>query len=576
MKKTAPGRLLSVLGAALVLVVSFVPRAFAAPGATGASFLKFTPSPRATGMGESHVSVVGDAYSTYWNPAGLAAVAVPELAATYNSSFEDVETQYVAAAWPLESGSTLGFGFTRLAVSPFQGYDSIGVRTKMVDSSAFSAGLSYGRVIYKDEIARPLLSAGAGLKYIGARLDNVSAGAFAADFGAVYTIRPASYWLKNIPAQEFRIALAARNIGTGLKYDKDSTPLPASVSLGASWQGHPRGDSSLIVSLDNIVQKGDGYFLALGTEFTAFQLLSLRAGFRTGQDIGSGIRAGVGFHISSIDLDYSMSPFGDLGNMHKFGLSMKFGSPKAPQAGAGRAVTGKLIAPKEKIEQLGTFAQDYLALAKKDIAERRYAPAMKNIGLAFNLDPALKGGEWGSREKRLGEIVNGLKLAEIPDKEKPLAARAEQPDTAADAISAYLEGAGLKSLLLAQAARGADIRGPAVFEELLTLISSLVNIPVRREEILPRAAMVALKLETAEKAFTSRDFKSAVHECEEALLLEEGNKLGWKRLGSAYFALGDTAGARRAYEKVLKLDPEDASVLKFMELQNWSVAPTEP
>jgi len=103
-----------------------------------------------------------------------------------------------------------------------------------------------------------------------------------------------------------------------------------------------------------------------------------------------------------------------------------------------------------------------------------------------------------------------------------------------------------------------------------------VNIPVRREEVLPKAALAALKLEQAEKAFSWKDFKSAVHECEEVLLLDEGNKLAWKRLGSAFFALGDMAGSRRAYERVLKLDPEDASVLKFMQLQNWSGAPAEP
>lgn len=561
-----------MLGAVMALVaLSSVP-AIAAPGNTGASFLRFSPNPRATGMGESHISVSEDAYSSYWNPAGLAAVELPEFAAMYNSSFENVDMQYLAAAWPLEYGSTLGFGLARFSVAPFQGYDSIGVRTRLVDSSGLSAGFSYGRAFLKDEIARPVLSAGAGLKYIGARLDNAAARTFAVDAGVIYSIRPASYWMRNIPAQEFRIALDARNIGPALKFDKDITPLPSAVSLGGSWHSHPGGNSSLIVSLDNVMQKGDGYYLALGTEFTAFQLLSMRAGFRTGQDIGSGLRAGVGFHLTFIDLDYSMSPFGELGNMHKFGLSMKFGRPKAQQPLAGetsRAEKARFVAPREKIEKLEMFAQDFLALAKKDIEERRYVSAVDNMGKAFNLEPGLRDGVWGAREKRLGAIVRGLKLSGIPAREKLFAPGPEQANTAAEAVSAYTEGGDMKSLLLAHAAYGANVRGDAMFEELLSLISGLVNIPIRRNEILPKTAMVKLKLEMAGNTFYAGDFKTAVHECEEVLLLDSENPLAWKRLGSAYFALGDTAEAKRAYEKVLKLDPEDSSVLKFIQLQNW-------
>jgi tetratricopeptide (TPR) repeat protein len=320
------------------------------------------------------------------------------------------------------------------------------------------------------------------------------------------------------------------------------------------------------------MQSGEGYYMALGTEFTAFQLLSLRAGLRTGQDIGAGIRAGVGFHFSYLDLDYSMSPFGDMGGMHKFGLTMRFGNSKARQPLAGeinRAEKARFIAPKEKVEKLELFARDFLALAQKDIEDRKYTSAMGDMKKAFNLEPSLRNGAWGGREKRLGEIVAGLKLAEIPAREKLFAPGPEQADTAAEAVNAYLEGGNLKALLLAHAAYGANIRGDAMFEELLSLISDLVNIPVRRNEILPKTAMIKEKLEISGKAFYVGDFKSAVHECEEVLLLDHNNKLAWKRLGSAYFALGDTVEAKRAYEKVLKLDPEDSSVLKFIQLQDW-------
>lgn len=556
------------LGASFV----FPPAAYCGVGLTGASFLKFTPSPRATGMGESHISVSGDAYSSYWNPAGLAAVETPELAATYNSSFEDVNTQYVAAAWPLEYGSTLGLAITRLTVAPFQGYDAGGVKTRSIDSSDMAVGLSYGRALYKDEISRPVFSAGGAVKYISERLDNVPATAFAVDAGAIYYIRPSNYWMSNLPGQEFRVALAVRNIGSGLKFDKGSSPLPASVSLGGSWHSHPGGSGSLILSLDNVLEAGDGYHAALGAEYTAFQLLSLRAGYRTAQDIGSGIRAGVGFHLSFADLDYSMSPFGDLGSMHKFGLSMKFGAAKAAQPLSGetsRAAKAKLIAPKQKIEQLDLYAKDFLALAQKDLGATRYVSAMDNMKKAFNLEPELRAGEWGAKEKRLGAIVAGLKLREISAREKRFSPGPEQANVGAEAVLAYANGQDLKALLLSQAAYGANIRGDAVFEELVYLVSDLVKIHVRRDEILPKAVLVKEKLKKAARGFYIQQFDMAAKECEEVVLLDETNHMAWTRLGSAYYMMSDKERAKKAYLKALEINPDDLITLEFVRKQGW-------
>jgi len=579
MGRAAKSVTLMLSGAIAAASFAFSPAAWCSAGSTGAAFLKFTPGPRATGMGDSHVSVTGDAYSSYWNPAGLAAVEMPEFAATYNSSFEDVNTQYLAAAWPLEYGSTLGLGVTRLTVSPFQGYDASGVKTGNIDASDMAVGFSYGRAFLKDEISRPVFSAGATVKYINERLDNVSATAFAADAGAVYYLRPSNYWMRNLPGQEFRVALAVRNIGTGLKFDKGTTALPACLTLGGSWHSHPGGSGSLILSLDNVMQAGEGYYAALGAEYTAFQLLSMRVGYRTGQDIGSGIRAGVGFHLSVVDLDYSMSPFGDLGSMHKFGLSMKFGSPKSAQPLAGetsRATKAKLIAPKQKIERLDVFAKDFLALAQKDIDARRYVSAMDNMKKAFNLEPELRGGEWGGREKRLGAIAAGLKLREIPAREKRFAPGPEQADVAAEAVLAYMQGQDLKALLLAQAAYGTDIRGDAVFEELLSLVSELVRIAVRRDEILPKAALIKEKLKRSARGFYIQQFDMAARECEEVVLLDETNHMAWTRMGSAYYMLSDKERARKAYLKALQINPDDLVTLEFVRKQGWDTGGRKP
>lgn len=574
MKRTNLTKSMAVLAAQIVCVAGLfsIPAFAGAPGTAAASFLKFTPSPRATGMGESYVSVTEDAYAAYWNPAGLASVEQPEFAATYNASFEDVTHQYVSLAYPLSYGSTLDLNITRLTVAPFQGYDAAGYKTSNVQSSDMAIGAAYGRTFMKDEIERPVFNAGVNLKSISETLDKVSANTFAADLGAIYYLRPARYWMQKVQAQEFRFAFVARNLGPGLKFDKAVSPLPMSATLGSSWLSHPYGSATLILSMDHTIASDDKYAVGLGAEYVSFQLLSLRAGFRTGQSIGSGARFGVGFKLSFMDLDYSMSPFGDLGIMHKVGITTKFGrsSAHAPLAGKSQRVEkARLFAAKDKIEELQVFANDFVELAKKDLEKRRYVSADANLNKAFNLEPGLKAGEWGSKEGRLAAIIRELRLKETPGLEDVFAKDNEQANVGHEAVMAYVDGNDLKAFLLAHAARGANLSGGPVFEEMLTLMGALTRDTVRRDEILPKTALVKEKLRKAAAAFYIQQFNVTVKECEEAVLLDDANQIAWTRLGSAYFMMGDKEKSKRAYVRALELNPGDKLVGQFMEAQGW-------
>jgi Tfp pilus assembly protein PilF len=562
--------------AALVILACgfFTVPALAAGGAgsTAGSFLRFAPGPRGTGMGEAYTAVTEDAYSAWWNPAALASLEVPELGATYNSSMEDVSHQYVAFAYPLRYGSTLALSVTRLTVAPFQGYDAMGSATRKIDSSESAYSAAYARTLIKDEIERPVFNIGVNAKAISSRLDNVSAAALGLDLGAVYYLRTANYWMKKVPAQEFRFALDIKNLGTGLKYDKVSFPLPMSATLGAAWISHPWNAHTLTLALDQTVSNDDDYTIGFGAEYFLFQILSFRAGYKTGQDVGSGIRAGVGFRLSFADLDYSMSPFGDLGSMHKLGLTMRFGTPKSSQPLKGktaRVTSAKMMAPQEKIQKLETYAADYLELARKDLAASRYTSALENLSKAFNLEPALKDGPWGGRAARLGQLTARLRLKETPAREKAFQKDNEQARVGHEAVLAYAEARELKGFLLAHAALGTNLRGDSVFEELLYTLGEFSRNNVRRDEILPRQALVKEKLKKSARYFYIQQFDMAGKECEEVTLLDEENPMGWTRLGSAYYMMGDKEKAKTAYEKALELRPNDTVTAKFMEAQGW-------
>ncbi len=562
-----------VLAAQIALAAALFPfSAFAgSPGTAAADFLQFTPSPRATAMGESYTSVTEDPYAAYWNPAGLASVDERELSATYNASFQDVAHQYVSMAYPLRYGSTLDLNVTRLTVAPFQGYDAKGNATYKVQSSDLAIGAAYGRTIMKDEIERPVLNLGANLKLISEMLDKVSANTLALDLGMTYYLRPAKYWMQKTRAHEFRFAFTLRNLGPGLKFDKYVSPLPMSATLGSAWISNPSGNSTFIMSLDQTVSNDDSYIISLGAEYEAFQLLAVRAGYRTGQDIGSGIRFGVGFKLSFIDLDYSMSPFGALGSMHKFGLSMKFGAPAAPTAvaaGTGQRVkSAAIFTTKDKIEKLQNFANDYIELAKKNLEKRQYMAADSNFNKAFSLEPELRGGEWGKKEGRLVTMINSLRFKETPNLEGTFSADSEQANVAHESIMAYVNGNDLKAFLLAHAAWGSNLHGETVFEELLNQLARLSQDRVRHDEILPKTALIKEKLRKAAAAFYMQKFNISVKECEEAVLLDDTSAGVWTRLGSSYFMMGDKAKAKAAYMKALELNPSDKVVKQFIESQ---------
>lgn len=559
---------------ALSAVLLFFPPAARAgsPGDASASFLKFTAGPRGSAMGEAYTSVTEDSYSSYWNPAGLANMETAEISAAQTDSFEGVTHQYLSAAYPLAYGSCLSLNITRLSVDPFQGYDAEGTKMGEVEASDLAAGLAYGKAVFKDEIERPVFNIGANLKMIRENLGRASADTFALDLGSVYYLRPANYWLKEIPGQEWRFAFALKNLGPGLSFDRGTSPLPLSYTLGISWLSHPRGRSRLILSLDQTFSNDEKYYAAVGAEYDAFQLLAFRLGYRSGQDSGSGVRAGVGFRLSFVNVDYSLSPFGDLGTMNKFGISMRFGEPKASRPLAGktsRVKDARLIAPKEKIEKLETFASDYAELARRDLDNAKYVSALKNLNKAFNLVPKLKKGEWGEKGNRLEKLIKKLGLDGTPSKEAALSKNTGQAALANESVASYIEGRDLKAFLLAHAAFGTNVRSDAVFEELLKALSELTEMEIRKDEILPLDSLVNEKLKKAAKHFYEKDFGRTVKQCEEAIILKEDNPMAWSRLGSAYYMMGNMEKAKKSFERALELNPGDIITKKFMEKQGW-------
>lgn len=282
-------------------------------GTKGATFLKLGEGPRAVAMGEAQAAVADDAYASFWNPAGLAYLKASEVAMTYQRSIQDVQEQQATVGLSFHKRFAVGAYMNRFSVSSFDGFDASGNPAGQVDASDAAYGLAYA--------ARPsrFFSVGGTIKFIRSQLGPATASSHALDLGLLFKL-----------GHGLSMGLTSKDIGPALVYDAAKTRLPQTTRLGFGYEA-PFGPNHLTTAFDYAMSSDGNNYFALGQEFWIQKILALRAGYRTGQSEGSGLRFGLGIGIKNLQFGYSFSPFGFLGDAHRFGFSYRFGpSTNAP------------------------------------------------------------------------------------------------------------------------------------------------------------------------------------------------------------------------------------------------------
>ena len=89
-------------------------------GSVGAQFLKIAVGSRYQGMGEASVAMVNDAYSLYWNPAGLANIEGTSITFTNVNWVTDVKLNYVALGTQVEDFGTIGFSAALMSMGDME------------------------------------------------------------------------------------------------------------------------------------------------------------------------------------------------------------------------------------------------------------------------------------------------------------------------------------------------------------------------------------------------------------------------------------------------------------------------
>ena len=287
-------------------------------GTTAANFLKVAMSPRAVSMAGAFSALADDSGAVFVNPAGLAQFEEREVALDFSSYLQDAKMGNISYSG-VAGGKRVGFGATFLTVGGIERRglsDSAGVVPEL---GTFGADdLAVTLAVAKKEIAPgtlPRLDGGLAVKFIRSTIYTKSAFAVAADAGAIYRA-----------TDKIKISLAGQNLGTKMKFDEESDPLPLCLRTGMLYKA---SENLNIAGEVSEYLQDEKFYPALGAEYWFRKAFALRGGYKFGYDtanLGStvGLSLGFGVKVSGLGLDYAFLPFGDLGNVHRFGFWLQF------------------------------------------------------------------------------------------------------------------------------------------------------------------------------------------------------------------------------------------------------------
>ena len=286
----------------LILLVSvFTGAAFGEGGSnTGTAsltFLKISPSARGIALGDAYVGVADDAGALFYNPAGLTLMGrkgeasvtwMPHPAGATFGSGQVVVPGYIG-------GGKLGFGVTLLTTDDMPEATTEGLTGLNFRTSEWAA---FG--VYAMDLTDKF-SAGMTFKYIVSNLAELSD----ADFGT-------STWCVDIGTvyktgfRGLKLGMSIANFGARPKYHAWENKLPMNFRVGTSLELV----DDLVASFEFNHPNDNIETYHCGMEYTIFELLSLRSGFKYMEENywwASGL--GVKLFKQKLNLDYAYQSF---------------------------------------------------------------------------------------------------------------------------------------------------------------------------------------------------------------------------------------------------------------------------
>lgn len=299
----------------LYCVTMVIPQHIEAAGTTTAMVADINPDPQSVGRGGSILALPDSASCMYVNPANLAQLYRSQLSLGTVALPEGISFHSLSAAFPFALG-VLGASAGYLGYGNIPGVDDQGNRYAIDDSGDVQVTVGYAlKLTRKTPVRKDVGGVGANLKIIHSSLAGRTADAYAIDLGAFY----------RLPFVEGgSVALALRNLGTGIKYVSMSEDLPQTIQGGFRYDLPDL--QALSLNLD-LVQCAADMSVTGGFSIAPVHPLTFRAAWMQGPAgaATNGPRIGLGMEFSDFNLNYAMAPYKDLSTAHFITIDIGLG-----------------------------------------------------------------------------------------------------------------------------------------------------------------------------------------------------------------------------------------------------------
>jgi len=246
---------------------------------------------RPASMAGVFIAKADDINSIWYNPAGIANIGSYELGFTYDKNVAGIRNAFVSFVMPFETIGSIGIGILHSTIQDDVN-NAVEEAVKVYDIAGI---LGYSYAFSKSFLL------GANIKYLSSYLGSYSSSSIAFDAGALYYMN------------KLGIGLVVQNIGTSLKFESETTPLPLKAGVGLNYEVLTLKEHLVSLSGDVKYNVTDEYLTSgVAAEYLYDDMFSLRVGYIIEQKSMNGITAGAGVKSVINDIvfkfDYAFLP----------------------------------------------------------------------------------------------------------------------------------------------------------------------------------------------------------------------------------------------------------------------------
>lgn len=300
-----------IFGLSLLLMVVLLP---ARAQDSGLSFLALGVDAEGLARGDAGVARAEGAFSTYWNPAGLAH-GTTEIGIAHHVWIGDIRTYALNAAFALGEKTGAGIAVVATGAGDLEARREPGASDGLFDAQFVSASASLGRQFGP-------LRTGFSVKFLSERIFTNSASGYGFDIG-VQT---------DLLNESLHVGAVMANIGNMEELNVEATELPRLLRVGVEvfpFRAVTALDGELFLSTSLLAEVSRNYVTDrtqwhFGLSAEVLETVTARVGYLS-NDFLRDISAGVGIEVADLWFDYAVLPFEDGFGGPAHILSLRYG-----------------------------------------------------------------------------------------------------------------------------------------------------------------------------------------------------------------------------------------------------------